>query len=241
MTQNCMIGHNNPPTPFEEITKRIDDLYAEAQQWLDGEPIETQKQADAIAKLQDEIRNALQVAEELRVKEKQPYDEGAKAVQAKYNPYTQKDKGKAPLAIDACKKALLPYLEKLQREQEEKAAEERRIADEKRKAAEEAMRATHVANLEARAQAEKALQEAKEAEKKAAKTEKQKAHAHGSGRALGLRTVRKAVIVDYRELARHVWAHDITALHEFLDDYARKRIAAGGNLPGVDVVIEKTI
>ena len=36
-------GHNNPPeqTPFELVAGRINDLYTEAKNWLDGEPVTT--------------------------------------------------------------------------------------------------------------------------------------------------------------------------------------------------------
>lgn len=43
------IGHNR--SPFELSKETIEDLYSEAKNWLDGEPVATQEQADEIQKL----------------------------------------------------------------------------------------------------------------------------------------------------------------------------------------------
>ena len=71
-----MIGHNNPPTEFEVCKKTIQDLYEEAKLWLDGEPVETQEQADALNTLESRIREAAKDAEANRKKEAKPFDDG---------------------------------------------------------------------------------------------------------------------------------------------------------------------
>ena len=107
------IGHNNPPAdPFGAIKAHIDDLYVEAKNWLDGEPITTQAQADQVTRLLDMIRDAEKVADNARKEENKPFDDGKAAVQAKYAPLisdTKAVKGRTVLAAEACKAALAPW------------------------------------------------------------------------------------------------------------------------------------
>ncbi len=56
----AQIGHNKPPemTAFEALSANIDDLFDEAKLWMDGEPVTTQQQADALNTLETRIRDA---------------------------------------------------------------------------------------------------------------------------------------------------------------------------------------
>src|SRR3546814_2603398 len=100
---------NNPPA-YEAISLHIEDLIAEAHNFLDGEPIKAQGQADAVGKLLDMIRQAKKAADEQRVIEKKPHDDAAKAVQTKYKPLIDK----CELAASVATKALVPWLEHLE-------------------------------------------------------------------------------------------------------------------------------
>lgn len=64
MNDRAVIGGNNPPepTPFELSKQAIEDLYEEARQWLDGDPVSTQAQADALNTLQARIKDAAKEA-----------------------------------------------------------------------------------------------------------------------------------------------------------------------------------
>src|SRR3546814_8195285 len=77
------IGHNNPPSPFDDIKAEIEALHEEARGWLDGEPVASQGQADALDKLKGMIRDAEKKAENLRKAEVKPFDDGKAAVQAR--------------------------------------------------------------------------------------------------------------------------------------------------------------
>src|SRR3546814_8952690 len=80
-----------------------------------------------VAKLIDEARKGQKAAEDLRKEEAKPFDDGKKAVQAKWTPITDEKKGKYALIIATAKKALAPWLVKLDAEQEaarEKARQE---------------------------------------------------------------------------------------------------------------------
>jgi len=126
MNAIASIGHNNPPepTPFELSKQAIEDLYAEAKQWLDGEPVTNEVQAGALNTLQTRIRDAAKEAEKNRKDEAKPFDDGKAEVQARYKPII----AKADEADSAVKAALKPYLLALHRKQEEEAQRARLAA-----------------------------------------------------------------------------------------------------------------
>lgn len=246
-----MMGHNNPPiemTAFDAVKANIDDLYDEAVLWLDGDPITTQDQADALNTLMTKIKDAAKAAEDQRVAEKKPLDEAIDEIQGRYNPLISgffsksKTSGKATLAMDAAKKALKPYLDELDRRQQEAARIAREEAERKQREAMEAMRARDSANLAQREEAERLVQEAKAAEAAAHRAENAKAHAKGEGRATGLRTVHRAVMVNHKEAAAWVWVDHNEELMVFIQDLADKAVRAGSRkIPGFTVVEEKVL
>lgn len=234
----AVIGHNNPPepTPFERAEATIISLFDEAKNWLDGEGITTQAQADDVSKLLDMIRKAKKAADEARVEEKRPHDEAAKEVQEKYKPLLTR----CDLAADAAKKALAPYLEKIEAEKRAKAEAARKEAEEKARAAQEAIRAAQLTDLAAREKAEALIQEAKKAEAAAKKAENDKAHAKGGSRAVGLRTTYRPVLKDAREAARYYWTARREELETFFLSMAEKDVRAGQqDIPGFEIIEEK--
>jgi hypothetical protein len=240
--KEAVIGDNNPPepTPFEKVSERIDDLWTEAKNWLDGSKVTTETEASAVSKLLDDFRKAEKEADEARKDEVKPYDEAKAAVQAKYAPLiadTKAVKGRTVIAIDACKKALAPYLAAKEAEREAAAKKARDEAEAKQRAALEAMRAAQEANdLEQREAAEAALQDAKRADKAATRIESTKTHATGGARAVGLRTSYAPVLTDATEAARHYWLTRRADMEAFLLDQARKDVAAGvRKIPGFDI------
>jgi len=191
-------GHNNPPSPFEEIKQTIDDLYLEAKNFADGEPIENEQQAKAVSDLIDGLRKAATEADEARKTENKPFDEGKAVVQDKYNRLIGKTKagtGKAPLAIELCKEAMKPWLLK----KKEAQAKRERIAAEQAAEAErekqEAL-AKRTDSLEDAEKAEAAIQHAKSAEASHKAATKTRANVKGGGRAIGLTTIYTPVMTD---------------------------------------------
>lgn len=245
MTAVATIGHNNPPTPFDEISSRIEGLYEEAKGWLDGDPVETQGQADELNKLINMIREAAKDADALRKEEVAPFDEGKAKVQARYAPLiagTKSVKGKTVLALDVAKKALTPWLEKLDAEKREAERKAREEAEAKRKAAEQAFALSESDDLTAREDAEALLAAAKETETEAARAAKAKAHAKGgSGRATGLRSFWIPEITDPREFARWVWVNRKSEMDAFLADLAKKIVQQNHNqtIPGLKINEER--
>jgi hypothetical protein len=239
MNNIAPIGHNTPPTPFDDIQGEINDLYSEARLWLDGEKVETQDQADALNTLSAQIKHAAKTAETLRKETVKPIDDEKKAIQAQFNPL----KAKTEQAIDCIKQALKPFLIELDRQQQEAAKIAQQEADEKQRLATEAMIASRD-NLEAREAAERLAKDAKKSAADANRASKQKAHAGGEGRAVGLRTVTKVSIADEKLAARWVWL-DPAEREQFMVyvlDRAQKAVRAGATkIDGFNITQEKEV
>lgn len=234
----AVIGHNNPPepTPYEKAEAEIISLFDEAKHWLDGQGVKDDKDAEGVSKLLDMIRKAKKAADEARVEEKRPHDEAAKEVQEKYKPLLTR----CDLAADAAKKALAPYLEKIEAEKRARAEAARREAEEKARAAQEAIRAAELTDLAAREKAEEMIQAAKKAEATAKRAENDKAHAKGGTRAVTLRKTYKPVLKDAREAARHYWTARREELEAFFLSLAEKDVRAGQqDIPGFDIIEER--
>jgi len=246
VNERAVMGGNFPPmTTFEAVKINITDLFEEARQWLDGTPITTQEQADAVNTLKDSIKKATKAADEAYAIEVKPHQDTVKEIQARYNELTGNNKSVTGLAIkaeQACNAALKPYLIELDRQQQEAARIAREEADRLQREAMEAMRKRDAANLEEREAAERLVTQAKAAETVASKAETVKAHARGEGRATGLRTVPKAVLSDKKLAASWVWVDRQDELMAFIQDLADKTLRGGNrNIPGFTIVDEKVI
>lgn len=233
------IGHNNPPVdPFDAFRSHFDDLRTEAGNWLDGSAIETQGQADEVSRLMDDFRTACKDADKARAAEKKPHDDAGKVVQAKWKPLL--DGG--DLAVDACKRVLAPWLQKL--EAEKRAAAEAARADAERKAAEaaQAMRAANLTDIAAREAAEELVADAERAATAATRAENDKAHAKGGARATGLRSYFSPVMTDAKAALVHYMAQQPEALKAALLELAVADVAAGKRqIPGFDVIEDRRV
>lgn len=237
------IGHNR--SPFEICRENIQDLYAEAKLWLDGEPVTTQEQADALNTLKDKIKKAAKAADEARKVEVKPLQDEVAAIQARYNELIGENKtvtGIAVKAEQAVNAALRPYLLELDRIQQEASRLAREEAARKQQEAMEAMRQRDAANLAQTEEAERLVNEAKAAEEAARKAQNAKAHAKGDGRATGLRTVYRASMVDQREAAAWVWKERNPELMAWVQEQADKAVRAGARkIQGFEVIEEKVL
>ena len=232
------IGGNNPPepiepTPFDAAKSEIEDLFEEGKNWLDGAGVNSQAEADAVSKLLDMARKAEKRTDAARTEEKRPLDEAVKAIQAKYKPLLDR----AKLLQDTCKKALQPWLLKLEQEKQREAEAKRREAEEKIRAAQEAARQVQASDLSQLEDVEARIAEAKEAQRLAKLAEKDRAHAKGGSRAVTLRKRYEAKLVDERAFARWAWEHQRDELSTFFGILAAKLVAANvRGIPGVEVI-----
>lgn len=195
------IGHNHPPeeSAFAGFHAHIGDLFDEAKNFLDGEPIGNEAMAEAVSKLMGDIRTAAKDADKARAEEKKPHDDAGKAVQARWKPLLDR----AEMAVDACKKALAPWLQRKAEEQRQAAEKARQEAEEKAKAAAEAARATTLDDLAGREATEALVADAKAAEADARRAEKARPQATGGARAATLRTTYRPELVNASEALKH--------------------------------------
>jgi hypothetical protein len=227
------------------MSDHINDLYNEAAQWLDGEPVTTQQQADALNTLKAAILQAEKDADQMRKDEADPHDKAKAAIQERYNPLigkTTKITGKTVAAISSVNAAIKPYLIELDRKQREAAEEARKEAEAKQAAAMEAMRARDGANLAQAEEAERLVQEANRAEAEAKRAESAKAHAKGEGRATGLRSVWRASMSDEKAAAGWMWTDHRAELMAFVQEYADKAVRSGKrSIPGFEIIEHKEL
>jgi hypothetical protein len=231
------IGGNNPPDPFGAIDAHIRDLYAEAKNFLDSDPITSEAMATAVTNLLDKIRQAEKAADEARKEENRPFDEGKAAVQAKFAPLisdTKAVRGLTVLAAEACKAALTPWRQAQEAIALAAARKAREEAEAAAKAAAEAMRATQVDDLAAREDAERLIREADHAAKLANRADK------SATTGTGLRPYWSPKLTDGTAAARHYWTTDRQACEEFFLSLANRDTRNGvRTIPGFEIVEER--
>lgn len=228
-------NHNGGPPIIDptDAFAKIDDLYDEAKNFADGEPITSAEMAEAITALFDGPHEAGKEAEALRVAEKAPLDKQVDAIQARYNPYVQPKKGKVAMGKDALGVLLTAWRVQQQRIAAAAAQKAREEADALRAEAEAAIRSSS-GNLAEREAAEETLDFAKQAERFARGAEK------SATTGTGLRTKWVARLED--EEAALGWAYDrspelFTALCQQIADEATR--SGVRTIPGFAVVEEK--
>ncbi|MDX1032808.1 hypothetical protein GOL82_16335 [Sinorhizobium medicae] len=227
-------GHNqSPPSDFDLIRQEIEDLYEEARNFADGEPIASQEMHDTIERLRDSMHDAGKRADALRVEEKRPLDEQVAAVQAKYNPLIQPKRGRVDMAKSALDALLTPWRTRVAQEKAAEAARVAAAAEEARRQATEAIRASS-GNLAEREEAESLLQDAKRLEKTAKRADK------AATTGTGLRTVWKAELIDEAAALDWFWGERPDAFRELIQSLADEAVRRGvRKVPGFVVRDEK--
>lgn len=232
---NTALLSNRLAEPSVLFREEIDDLLLEARNYLDGEPIANEQQADAVSSLLNRLRRVAKDADIARSVEKKPHDEAGKAVQAKWKPILDK----ADLAASTAKLALAPWLRQMEEQQEREAELARQEAERLSRIAAEA-HASATGNLQAIEDAERLLKAAAGAQAHATRTGKQKAHARGGERAIGLVDVFTPELTDSCAALRHYREHQPEALKAWLLEQARKDVHAGARaIPGFTINHER--
>lgn len=229
------MGHNTP-SPFADATRVVDNVWSEAQHWLDGSVAETQAEADAIGQLLDDARKARQAADKARREEAKPYDDGKAEVQARYTPILKR----CDDITAAAKSALAPFLAAQEREKRAAAAKARADAEAAQRAAQEAF--ARVQGIDGRETAEDLAERAKSAEIAARVAAKDTAGATGGARKVGLRTTIAPEVYDLRALMSWIWKNDQSALIGFAAEYVAGAFRAGQkDMDGVRAVEKKAV
>lgn len=231
-------GNNQPPkSPFERIKEEIEDLFDEAKNFADGEAIASEEMAAAVTELHDSLHAKGKEADDLRIKEKEPFDLAAKEVQDRYNTLIGNTKttgkGKVVLGKEVLQSLLTPWRNAVAAEKEAAAKKAREEADAIRKAAEDAIRASS-GNLEEREKAEALLRDAKATEKDARRADK----AATSG--TGLRTVYRVELVDVEKAMDWAYTRSPERFEAMALDMANETVRAGMRaVPGFTVTEER--
>jgi len=224
-------GHNQ--SPFDLIKTEIEDLFMEACNWADGEPIADQATHDAVEKLYNGLHEAGKRADDLRVGEKKPLDDKIKIIQDTYNPLIQPKKGKVDLGKSELGKLLAVWRVKVAAEKQAEADRVAKEAADKLAAATAAIRAS-AGNLSERADAEEQLADATKLTKTAARS--WKAATTGTG----LRTIKVVTMTDEDAAMEWGWGRAPEEFRSLVQSLAEGAVRGGmAAVPGFSVTEEK--
>lgn len=206
----AIIGANNPPDPIDEALAPFGDVISEAENWLDGKPVETEAQMKAVDALIKDVKGARKAVDEARDMVTKPLREAWKGEVARWKP-TQDDLDRIVKGLVAAVDGFKRKLAAAKAEAERKAQAE---AWEKTRAAQEAARAADASNIEATRAAAAAMAEAEEAQRQAAIAAKDTVK--------GLRSVTHYEITDHKALLNWIARNDRDAITAFIEEWARK-------------------
>jgi len=214
--ERAVIGDNNPPDPIEECIaeglSEFQDYIEEAQNWLDGEAIDSDEQMAAVDEIIAKVRTRGTTMEKLRTAFLKPHNDAITSLRNQWKVHTDDNERTKTLLV----KLVAPYKKKLQ----EEADKQRRLEWERAQQAEreaEALRAaaeTEETNIEA-------VREAEAAEK-AAKEQKMTARLASKPSVKGMRTVHHHKVESGQDVIDWIIRNDLPALQGFLKHYVEK-------------------
>lgn len=206
----AVVGGNNPPDPIDAALAPYGDAIAEAENWLDGSPVETEDQMKAVDAIIKEIRSAKGDLERAKKSATAPLHDAWKAEIARWKP-TEDDIARRLKGLAA---VVDPFKRKLAEEKEAAKRAAYEEARRKEREAEEAARNANAADYEVTTEAERLKSEAIEAKKAAS--------AANRDTVKGLRTVTRYEIKDHRAALHDIARTDRDAITAFIEDYVRR-------------------
>jgi hypothetical protein len=223
MTAPAPMGHNNPPDPLDEISAKFENERLEAENWLDGSPVQTEAQMKAVDALRAAMRDWRLGLERGQKEATAPLRAVYQAELDRWKPSIEDAKrieGCLVAAVDGFKRRLAA----------ERAEAERRAREEAERAA-QALRDAHAAANAADLEAQRALAEA---ERQAEDARIKAAVAKKQADVKGLRTVTKHEVDDHRAALHWIAKNDREAITAFVEEYARRNHATA-QIDGVRV------
>jgi hypothetical protein len=218
------IGHNNPPDPIDLITATHESIRLEAENWLDGQPVENEAQMLHVDQILKAMKSARKEIDTARDAATGPLHVAWKTEIARWKP-TQDD---YDLIIAGLVRAQDPFKRKLAAEKEAARAAAEKEAWEKTRAAQEAARLADASNIEATRAAQQAMADAEAAQRAA--------QAAGKDTVKGMRAYTTRTITDGTACARWIWSNDRDALLAWMQAYVDR----SASLPdGVTETTEK--
>lgn len=226
MTNPAPIGHNSPPDPIDEALAPYGDAISEAENWLDGTPVENEDQMKAVDAVIKDIRAAKSDLAKAKKSATAPLHDAWKAEIARWKP-TEDDIERRLKGLAA---VVDPFKRKLAAEKEAAKRAAYEEARRKEREAEEAARNADVSDYEAATEAARLQAEAVDAKKAASAANKDTVK--------GLRTVTRYAIEDHRAALHWIAANDRDAVTAFIEEYVRRNHKAA-EIGGVKVWQEK--
>lgn len=221
------IGHNMPPDPIDTALAPYGGAISEAENWLDGAPVENEAQMQAVDALLRDIKAAKKAVTEAEESVAKPIYDQWKAAKARFAP-TITD-------LDRIAKGLVAIVDGFKRRlAAEKAEAERKAraeAEAKMRAAAEAARAADAGNIEAQRAAASAQAEAEAAANAAALASKDTVK--------GLRKVTRYAVDDHKALLNWIARNRRDDLTAFIDEWARRHHKECAGADGLRVWQEK--
>lgn len=209
------IGGNNPPDPIDEALAPYADEIAEAENWLDGEPVQNAEQMDAVDELLKAIKSASKDVGAARDEATKPLHAVWKEEVARWKPtiddLERLKKGLAAAGNDFKKRLAMQK----ERERAAAMAEARRKEEEAKRAAETAA----ASDIEAQRVVAAKLEEAKEAQQAATDAKRDTVK--------GLRTKYLYDITDLGAVVNWIARHDKAAMGHFAAEYVRQHYRKG--------------
>ena len=218
---------NNPPNPIDEALAPFGDALSEAENWLDGTPVENEAQMKSVDDLIKQIKAARKAVGAAEESEAKPIYDQWKAAKARFAPtITDLDRiAKGLIAIvDAFKR-------KLAAEKAEAERKARAEAEAAMRAAAEAARQADAGNIEAQRAAAQAQAEADEAQRAAALASKDTVK--------GLRQVTRYAVDDHKALLNWIARNRRDDLTAFIDEWAKRHHKDCAGADGLRVWQEK--
>lgn len=214
MKDAARIGHNNPPAedPIDEVLAPWADEMSEIENWLDGDPLETDEQLSSCEALLANIKDIIKDVDAAQNAATSPLYKTWKGEIARWKPtvddMARLKKGLLAL-IDPMKQKKLDEAKAAERAEWEKAIQAREEADAAARAA-----AAEGSNIDAEREADAARQEAMDAEKAAKKAKAE--------RPKGMRTVHHHEVTNGQEVINWIIKNDRAAVQLFIKDYVAK-------------------
>ncbi len=203
-------GHNMPPDPIDEALAPYMGAIEEAENWLDGNPVEDEAAMKAVDVLIADIRKAKSDLGKAKKSSTAPLHDAWKAEIARWKP-TEDD-------IERRLKGLVavvgPFKRKLAAEKEALRRAAYEEAQRKEREAREAAAKADAADYEEQVEADRKAQEAMDAKKAASAANKDTVK--------GLRTASRHEITDHRAVLHWIAQNDRDAITAFIEDYVRR-------------------
>ena len=203
------IGHNRPPSPIEVVQAQYDDIISEAQNWADGEPVQTEAQILVVDKVLKEFKTYRTALAAAAKEITDPLHKVWKAAVADVKLHTD-DADRIQAAVVA---AVAPIKKRLDDEKAEAIRKSQQEAWEATRKARETTERANAASIEDQRAAADAQAEAEALQAKA--------NAARKDTIKGMRTVTHYEVTDHKALLNWIAVNRRDAMTAFIDAWAK--------------------